>query len=69
MHADGCSGFNQLDEKGRAKEIACMAHVRRKFVDIFKASGLKTAEEAIKRIACSMQSRKQHAVSHPKNGR
>lgn len=28
-----------------------MAHVRRKFVDIFKASGLEIAEEAIKRIA------------------
>jgi hypothetical protein len=28
-----------------------MAHVRRKFVDIFKASGLEVAEEAIKRIA------------------
>ena len=51
MHADGYSGYNRLYEKGRVKEIACMAHVRRKFVDIFKASGLEIAEEAIKRIA------------------
>ena len=51
MHADGYSGFNRLYEKGRVKEVACMAHVRRKFVDIFKASGLEVAEEAIKRIA------------------
>lgn len=51
MHADGYSGFNRLYERGRIKEVACMAHVRRKFVDIFKASGLEIAEEAIKRIA------------------
>lgn len=51
MHADGYSGFNRLYEKGRIKEVACMAHVRRKFVDIFKNSGLEIAEEAIKRIA------------------
>ena len=51
MHADGYSGFNRLYEKGRIKEVACMAHVRRKFVDIFKNSGLEVAEEAIKQIA------------------
>ncbi len=51
MHADGYSGFNRLYEKGKVKEVACMAHVRRKFVDIFKANGLEVAEEAIKRIA------------------
>ena len=28
-----------------------MAHVRRKFVDVFKSQGLPIAEEAIKRIA------------------
>ncbi len=33
------------------KEVACMAHVRRKFVDIFRNRGLEVAEEAIKRIA------------------
>ncbi len=51
MHADGYSGYNRLYEKGRVKEVACMAHVRRKFVDIFKGSGLEVAEEAINRIA------------------
>ena len=51
MHADGYSGFNQLYKPGKIQEVACMAHVRRKFVDIFKASGLEVAEEAIKRIA------------------
>jgi transposase len=51
MHADGYSGFNKLYRAGKVQEVACMAHVRRKFVDIFKASGLEIAEEAIKRIA------------------
>lgn len=51
MHADGYSGFTQLYKPGKIREVACMAHVRRKFVDIFKASGLEVAEEAIKRIA------------------
>jgi len=31
--------------------MACMAHVRRKFVDIFQSQGNAIAEEAIKRIA------------------
>ena len=51
MHADGYPGFNKLLSGGCVQEVACMAHVRRKFVDLFKASGLGIAEEAIKRIA------------------
>ncbi len=51
MHADGYAGFNELYSSGTVHEVACMAHVRRKFVDIFKANGLEIAEEAIKRIA------------------
>ena len=51
MHADGFPGFNALYEKGDIHEVACMAHVRRKFVDVFKSQGLPIAEEAIKRIA------------------
>ena len=51
MHADGYSGFNELYHSGRVREVACMAHVRRKFVDVFKSQGLTIAEGAIKRIA------------------
>jgi hypothetical protein len=32
-------------------EVACMAHVRRKFADIHKAQGSAIADEAIGRIA------------------
>jgi transposase len=51
MHADGYSGFNELYQSGRVREVACMAHIRRKFVDMHKSQGSVIAEEAIKRIA------------------
>jgi transposase len=51
MHADGYAGFNDLYRTGKVTEVACMAHVRRKFVDIHKSQGSAIAEEAIKRIA------------------
>jgi hypothetical protein len=51
MHADGYSGFNELYRSGRIREVACMAHIRRKFVDVCKSQGSAIAEEAIKRIA------------------
>ena len=51
MHADGYSGFNDLYRSGRINEVACMAHIRRKFVDVHKAQGSAIAEEAIRRIA------------------
>lgn len=51
IHADGYTGFNDLFAKDGVHEMACMAHVRRKFVDVFQSQGLETAEEAIRRIA------------------
>jgi transposase len=51
MHADGYAGFEGLYRTGRINEVACMAHVRRKFVDVHKAQGSAIAEEAIQRIA------------------
>jgi len=51
MHADGYSGFNELYQSGRVGEVACMAHIRRKFVDVHKSQGSAIAEEAIRRIA------------------
>ena len=51
MHADGYTGFNDLYRSGRIREVACMAHARRKLVDVFKSQGSTIAEEAIKRIA------------------
>lgn len=51
MHADGYAGFNELYRTGDVHEVACMAHVRRKFVDVVKAQGSAMAEEAVRRIA------------------
>ena len=51
MHADGYAGFEDLYRSGRIREVACLAHVRRKFVDIHKAQGSAIANEAIRRIA------------------
>lgn len=50
MHADGYAGFGDLYRSGRVDEVACMAHIRRKFVDVHKAQGSAIAEEAIRRI-------------------
>ena len=51
MHADGYAGFEELYRSGKEHEVACMAHIRRKFVDVHKAQGSAIAEEAIRRIA------------------
>ncbi|GFE51189.1 IS66 family transposase [Roseobacter cerasinus] len=51
VHADGYSGFNGLFGENKADEMACMAHVRRKFVDVFASQGNAIAEEAIRRTA------------------
>ncbi len=51
MHADGYAGFKELFHTGAIREVACMAHIRRKFVDVHRAQGSAIAEEAIRRIA------------------
>jgi len=51
MHADGYSGFNELYRAGGISEVACLAHIRRKFTDVFQSEGSVIAEEAIRRIA------------------
>ncbi len=48
---DGYAGFEDLYRSGTIREVACMAHVRRKFVDIHRSQGSPIAEEAIGRIA------------------
>ncbi len=48
---DGYAGFEDLYRTGDIREVACLAHVRRKFVDVHKAQGSAIADEAIRRIA------------------
>ena len=51
MHADGYAGFKDLYRSGNTREVACMAHVWRKFVNIHRAQGSAIADEVITRIA------------------
>src|SRR5271165_6414147 len=37
LQADAYAGFNQLYVNGRIQEVACWAHVRRKFYDLQQA--------------------------------
>ena len=39
MHADGYAGFNELYRSGGISEVACLAHIRRKFTDVFQSDG------------------------------
>ena len=51
IHADGYAGFNELYRDNDIREVACLAHIRRKFVDIFQSQASPIAEESIQRIA------------------
>ena len=51
LQADAYAGFNPLYEDGRIREIACWAHVRRKFYDLKQAHASPLAQEALERIA------------------
>src|SRR5262249_17299888 len=51
LQADAFPGFNRLYEPGGITEIACWAHVRRKFHDLFEAHQSPIAKEALDWIA------------------
>jgi Transposase IS66 family len=46
VHADGYAGFNGVFGDGKAGEQTCMAHIRRKFVDVHASQGSAVAEQA-----------------------
>ena len=50
MHADGYAGFAALYRGGAITEVACLAHVRRKFYDVHASTGSAIAEQALARI-------------------
>lgn len=50
LQADGYAGFDGLYESGHVAEVACWAHVRRKFFDVHQAHGSAIAREALDRI-------------------
>lgn len=65
IHADGYAGFNDLYRTGKVTEMACMAHIRRKFVDVYQSQGSAIAAEAIERIAQLYRLEKQVRGSPP----
>ncbi len=50
LQADGYAGFNGLYETGSIVEVACWAHVRRKFYELHHAHASPLAAEALRRI-------------------
>jgi len=51
MHIDGYAGYNQIVTDNKITDIACLAHIRRKFFDVHKATGSPLAQEALTQIA------------------
>lgn len=51
VQADAYGGFNALYETGEIVQAGCWAHVRRKFVDVYRAHGSPIAAQAIDQIA------------------
>lgn len=50
LQADAYAGFNRLYQGNRIQEVACWAHVRRKFYDLQQAHASPIAAEALERI-------------------
>ena len=47
---DADAGYNNAHRTGRVKEMACIAHVRRAFFDLYQSTKLPVVGEAILRI-------------------
>jgi transposase len=51
LQVDGYAGFERLTARGDIVLAACWAHTRRKFFDVYEATGSPIAAEALRRIA------------------
>lgn len=51
LHVDGFAGYDKLFAKGKAREVGCLAHIRRRFFDIYESTCSPLAEKALKWIA------------------
>ncbi|MBV8280431.1 MAG: IS66 family transposase [Candidatus Eremiobacteraeota bacterium] len=51
LQADAYAGYGAVYQDGRVTEVACMAHVRRPFFDLYTAHKSAIAKEALERIA------------------
>jgi transposase len=64
LMVDDYAGYKALFEKGPT-ELACLAHIRRKFFDLHAATGSPVAEEALRRIAALYAIEQQGAKMDP----
>ena len=55
LQADGYAGFNELYRQNAVVEVACWAHVRRKFFDFHAATNSPLAAIALQRIGALYQ--------------
>ncbi len=74
LHADGYAGFAELYESAQGKpanvtEVACWAHVRRKFFDVHKANGSPIAHEALEKIGALFEIERTIAGKSPEQRR
>ncbi len=67
MHSDGYAGLGALARAGPVREVACLAHVRRKFFDVHAAHGSAIAAEALERIAALYAIEKEVRGQPPEN--
>ena len=67
MHSDGYAGFGALARAGPVREVACLAHMRRKFFDVHAAQGSAIAAEALERIAALYAIEKEVRGQPPEN--
>lgn len=68
LQADGYAGYDQVYEDGRIQEAGCIAHVRRKFYDLYVAHKSPVAAEALERIEACMPSRRKSGDVYRKSG-
>src|SRR4029077_13205130 len=65
IHADGCAGFNELFFGDRIVEVACWAHVRRKFFDVHAATAHPSPRKRSIVLASPTQSRRPSTHHRP----
>ncbi len=55
LQVDGYAGYNEVLARPGVIEAGCLAHARRKFVDVYEATDSPVAQQAIVRIAALYQ--------------
>jgi transposase len=68
MHADGYAGFKDLFRAGEITDVACMAHIRRKFVDVHQSRDPPSPRRRCAGSPASMRSRRRRGAVRQTRG-